>query len=80
MLAAQESSEVAQEDEHHAAIAPVLAEAVQSAPGIGQVDRGERAEIHDQSWSRIASAVLHSNFIGFSTLSALITPFSMIAE
>ena len=71
---------MAQEDENHAAVVPVLAEAVQAAPGIGQVDRGERAEIHDQSWSRIASAELHSNFIGFSTLSALTTPLSMIAE
>ena len=71
---------MAQEDERHAAIAPVVAEAVQAALRVGQLERGERGEVHDQSWSRIASAVLHSNFIGFSTFSALITPLSMIAE
>ena len=80
MLAAQQSPEVAQEDEHDAAVAPVVAEAVRLARRVGQRERGECGEIHDQSWSRIASAVLHSNFIGFSTLSALTTPLSMIAE
>ena len=71
---------MAQEDEHHAAIAPVVTQAVQAALRVGQLDCGECGEIHGQSWSRIASAVLHSNFIGFSTLSALTTPLSMIAE
>jgi len=71
---------VAQEHERHAALGPVVAEAMRSAVRIGQLQRGERGEIHDQSWSRIASALLHSNFIGFSTFSALITPFSMSAE
>ena len=71
---------MAQEHERHAALRPVAAETVRNAVGIGQLERGERSEIHDYSWSRITSAVLHSNFIGFSTLSALITPLSMIAE
>ena len=80
MLAAQQSPEVAQEHERNAALAPVVAEPARRAVRIGQLERGERSEIHGYSWSRIASAVLHSNFIGFSTLSALITPLSMIAE
>ena len=80
MLAAQQSTEVAQEDERYAAIAPVVTQAVQAALRVGQLERRERGEIHGYSWSRIASAVLHSNFIGFSTFSALTTPFSMIAE
>ena len=71
---------MAQEHERHAALGPVVAEAVRLARRVGQLERGERGEIHDYSWSRIASAVLHSNFIGFSTFSALTTPFSMIAE
>ena len=69
-----------QEHERHAPLGPVVAETVRDAVRIGQRERGERGEIHDQSWSRIASALLHSNFIGFSTFSALTTPFSMIAE
>ena len=70
---------MAQEHERHAAVAPVVSEAVRPALRVGQLERGERSEIHGYSSSRIASALLHSNFIGFSTLSALITPFSITA-
>ena len=79
MLAAKESPEVAQEHERHAAIAPVVPEAVQAALGSGSSSAESAARSMVQSWSRIASALLHSNFIGFSTLSALITPLSITA-
>ena len=72
---------MAQEHERDPALAPVVAEAMRRTVRVGQLERRERGEVHsDYSWSRIASAVLHSNFIGFSTFSALITPSSMIAE
>ena len=46
VLAAEQSTEVPQEDQHHRALGPEIAQSTGRARGVGQLEAGQRLHVH----------------------------------